>query len=153
MRKINREIVSAVIISKDNKIYFAKYTRPGGVYADCWHIPGGGIEEGEDQITALKREITEETGINITNAKIKFIDGEEFGDSEKTLRDTGETVLCHMHFNDYQINIDLDADKIEMNPTDDEFSEQKWVNFDDIKNLNITPPSINLFKKMGILKD
>lgn len=153
MREINREIVSAVIISKDNKIYFARRTHPDGVYPDCWHIPGGGIEEGEDQITALKREIMEEAGIDTANSTIKFVDGEEHGEAEKTLRDTGEKVLCHMHFNDYQVNVDLDADKIKMNPTDDEFSESKWVNFDDIKKLNIVPPSIKLFKKMGILKD
>jgi len=153
MREINREIVSAVLISKDNKIFVAKYSQPGGVYPDCWHIPGGGIEDGEGQITALKREIMEEVGLDIQNCNIELIDNEEYGDSEKILRPTREKVICHMHFNDYKVDINLNADEIKIHFTDDEFNEFQWVKITDVKNLNITPPSIKLFKKMGYIKD
>lgn len=43
-----------------------KDVNKGGVYTDCWHIPGGGIEEGEDKNSALMREVKEETGIDIS---------------------------------------------------------------------------------------
>ena len=47
MREINRDIVSAIMLSKDKRIFLAKKNpNKGGVYIDCWHIPGGGIEEG-----------------------------------------------------------------------------------------------------------
>ena len=36
-----------------------KDPQKGGVYADCWHIPCGVIDDGENKITALKREILE----------------------------------------------------------------------------------------------
>jgi len=42
MRTINRDIVSAVILSKDFKILLGKKDpSKGGVYASSWHIPGG----------------------------------------------------------------------------------------------------------------
>jgi len=44
MRQQDRTIVSAVLISRDKKILLGK-VREGGVYPDCWHIPGGGIDE------------------------------------------------------------------------------------------------------------
>lgn len=48
MRKINRIIVAALIFSKDGKLLMGtKDPRRGGVYSDCWHLPGGGVEEGE----------------------------------------------------------------------------------------------------------
>ena len=52
MNEICRDIVSALIWSKDEKLFLGrKHPEKGGVYADCWHIPGGGIDEGEDKET------------------------------------------------------------------------------------------------------
>jgi len=57
MKTIRRIIVSALIFSKDNKILMGKKNlNGGGVYVDCWHLPGGGINENEDKIEALIRE-------------------------------------------------------------------------------------------------
>ncbi len=91
MKTINRDIVSALIYSLDNKILMGKKDpNKGGVYIDCWHIPGGGLDENEDMVEALKREIFEETGIIIKDAKL--IDDIGKGVSEKILEDTKEKV-------------------------------------------------------------
>jgi hypothetical protein len=42
MREIERTIVSALIFSQDGKLLMGKKDpAKGGVYPDCWHIPGG----------------------------------------------------------------------------------------------------------------
>lgn len=56
--------VVAAIIQKDEK-YFATQ-RGYGEFEGLWEFPGGKIEPGESHETALKREIEEELGIDIS---------------------------------------------------------------------------------------
>lgn len=63
--RFKRPSVRAVIIS-DKKlamVYSKKY--------DYYKFPGGGIESNEDHITALKREVLEETGLTILDSSVK----------------------------------------------------------------------------------
>ena len=47
------------IIEHDGKFFLVRNV----VSPDFWCLPGGGIEEGEDILTAISRELIEETGI------------------------------------------------------------------------------------------
>ena len=153
MRKITRDIVSALIFSKDGKLFQGKKDlNLGGVYSDCWHIPGGGIDEGEDKAKALIREIKEEVGIDIYPYEISLVDDQGFGESEKTLKDSGEKVLCKMIFNVYQVVIDdKNSDKIKIT-LDDDLVEYQWTDLSKLSAIKLTPPSAELFKRLGYLK-
>lgn len=146
MREINREIVSALIFSSDNKLLMGKKDpNKGGVYSDCWHIPGGGVNQNEEMEDALQREVLEETGL--VAEKIKLVDNIGRGDSEKTLKDTGEKVLCHMKFNVYRVDLDQKAEDIQLVPSDD-LIELKWFSESELKDIKLTPPSEELFKRI-----
>ncbi len=152
MKTINREIVSALIFSKDGKLFQGtKDPNGGGVYLDCWHIPGGGVDEGETKEQALIREIKEETGIDITPYKIELVDDAGGGEHETFWRPLGETVLCKMKFNVYRVEIaDKLASEIEIILNDD-LATHEWVDMADLKNRKNTPPSMILFKKLGYI--
>ena len=148
MRTIKREIVSALIFSKDGKLLMGKKDpAKGGVYAECWHLPGGGIDEGENKEQALVREVKEETNLDIGSLKQELVDDTAWGQSEKVLKDTGEKVLCNMHFNVYKVNLSSDSLNIELQPTDD-LVELKWIGMDELKKVKLTPPSEKLFSKI-----
>ena len=66
MRHVN---VVAGIVIKDGLILCAK-RKPGGETGGQYEFPGGKIEEGEDQISALIRELKEE--LNLSVADIAF---------------------------------------------------------------------------------
>lgn len=152
MRTIQRQIVSALIYSKEGKLLMGKKDpKLGGVYIDCWHIPGGGIEENEDKIQALIREVKEEVGIDILPYKIELADDKDFGTSEKTLPD-GEKVLVEMHFNVYKIAIsDKNSEEISVVLSDD-LAEYNWFTIPELSTIKPTPPSVRLFEKLGYIK-
>ena len=57
--------VGIIVLNKQNKIFVGKRKDNPG---NKWQMPQGGVDEGEDYITAMKRELKEETGIE--NIKI-----------------------------------------------------------------------------------
>lgn len=153
MKKIHRDIVSALIFSSDEKLFMGmKDPQGGGVYFDCWHIPGGGIDEGEDKKQALIREIKEETGLNISNCKIELVDDKGKGVSTRKLKDSGEIAECEMTFYVYRVDIDEDSEQIVICLNDD-LVQYEWVDINDLHKYKLTPPSIKLFKKLGYIEN
>jgi 8-oxo-dGTP pyrophosphatase MutT (NUDIX family) len=150
LREIEREIVSALIFSRDGKLLMGKKDpSKGGVYANAWHIPGGGSDN--DLLEeALIREVKEETGLDIQPEQIQLVDDSGRGSTEKTLKDTRERVWCNMRFNVFKVELQKESDKLMLNPTDD-LVELKWLNIEEIKDYELTPPSVELFKRLGYL--
>jgi ADP-ribose pyrophosphatase YjhB (NUDIX family) len=54
---------SAIVVDDDGRVLLAR--RAGDVGEGMWDIPGGFVEEGEDGVEALRRELQEETGVEI----------------------------------------------------------------------------------------
>ena len=57
--------VGIIVLNKKNEVFVGKRKDNPG---DKWQMPQGGVDKGEDYITAMKRELKEETGIE--NIKI-----------------------------------------------------------------------------------
>ena len=50
--------VRAIVIGRDRNVLLVRHR-----YQDGWHTPGGGVKPCESPISALKRELREETGL------------------------------------------------------------------------------------------
>jgi ADP-ribose pyrophosphatase YjhB (NUDIX family) len=63
-------VVVGAILVKDDKILLVREIRRGGLDHGKWSHPAGWIEVGEDPITAVKREVQEESGYDFTPTNV-----------------------------------------------------------------------------------
>jgi 8-oxo-dGTP diphosphatase len=149
MRTVSRDIVGAFIFSNDRHLLIGKNAK-GGVYDNVWVAPGGGIEAGESMLEALKREMLEEVGIDISTADISPINLHLSGEAEKTLRDTGEKVWVKMKFNNFKVVIDKPAKEIPIKLEDD-LGEARWCKISELSSFTFSPSVQEILEFLGHL--
>ncbi|MFA6414724.1 MAG: NUDIX hydrolase [Candidatus Paceibacterota bacterium] len=103
-----------VIIKKDGKVLFGK--RRGAHGEGTWSLPGGHLEFGETLETCARREVEEETGIEIKNIKSATFTNDIFEKEQK-------------HYITAYVTADYSAGEVKiMEP--DKCDEWRWVNWD-----------------------
>lgn len=117
------------ICVRDGKLFCVKNTayiteKP----SEFWCTPGGGVDDGEDLVTALKREITEELDISAKVGKLLYI--QEYYD--KRLKQ------IYLEFF-YHIENDQDFDDIDLSKTSHGQAEIADFGFIDAKNEYVLP--------------
>lgn len=63
-------IVHTIIYNDKREVLIIKRASHRNVYPNLWDIPGGTLEDGEDPVVGARREILEETGLQIDNPNI-----------------------------------------------------------------------------------
>jgi nucleoside triphosphatase len=122
--------VGALVFNLDGKIFLMKSHKMKGRFT----VPGGHIELGERIEDALKREIKEETGLNIF--EIKFICVQEF------IFDNAFWKKKHFIFLDYICK--TDSSKVELNS---ESQEYIWSTLEEALNLPTEPYTRRLIEE------
>lgn len=112
--------VGAVIFNPDNKILLCKSHKWNNKYV----IPGGHIELGEKMEDALRREILEETGLEIYDLKLISLKESVYSDTFHEDK--------HFIFIDYQCK--TDSSEVRLN---EEAEEYRWVGLSEIDNYEL----------------
>lgn len=149
MRTIQRDIAGAILLSNDDHILLCK-SYQGGAYADFWIIPGGGIDEGETSRDAAIRETFEEVGIDVSGYDITKLQHDATDTRQKTLRETGETVLVEMVFHTFVVAIPKPAAEIATQHGDD-IIEAAWHPLATLGGLSIPPTTLAALHEAHLL--
>ena len=153
-----RVIVSAIICD-GNRILLGKKAKGRPPYPDVWHTLGGGVNDAKkamdlhennlyDDIyfyNELKREIKEEANIDIKN--IKNICPEFRSKPREAITKNKFNIDTHYIFLEYLCDLDNGLAK----PSDD-IAELIWIEKENLKSLELTPPSKEMYNELGWLK-
>lgn len=120
--------VAVGIIRKNNEILIAKRP-PGKPYSGYWEFPGGKIEPNETVEAALKRELHEELGIEISASQVLF---------EHTHSYPDKTVLLKIHLIDHFLG----------DPYGKEGQVLRWVNYPALLKLKLLEGNLSILAKL-----
>ena len=126
------KISIACIALLNGKILVA-HRNPTGQMGGRWEFPGGKVEPGETDKEAVVREIKEEFGITVTV-------GEKI--TEASFIHNEEKVLLHAY------RIFVPHDGIEKKYLLTEHTEYKWIQIEDVINLNFVDSDLLLYPKV-----
>lgn len=118
-------IVHCVIFNNKKEILILKRSSEEDVFPDLWDIPGGTLEDGEDPEVGVKREIKEETGLDIKEMSLFY--------SMSNIDTTKNKQFIRLEF----IAQYDEVGTVILNPK--EHQEYQWVSLSDFKNFDCVP--------------
>ena len=137
-----RIIVVGIIQNSRDEYLICKKPITRGVFPGQWALPGGGIEEGEHMIDALRREMREEVGIEIEAIKpLFFKDGQHL-----KLFPNGHSTDIYMIF----LLFSCRACSVDVR-LGDEFEEFAWVKRSSLQDYDLNEQTRDTFKQLGAL--
>ena len=122
--------VGAIVIRDDTLLMVRRGREPN---QGLWSIPGGRVEPGEYLSDAIRREVKEETGLDV-----------EIGALVGILEVPGDD---HYVILDYSATASATDEPV---PGDDA-DEVKWVPLDDVSSLDCTPRFVETLTAWGVL--
>ena len=112
----------------------------GAASAGRWLLPGGGVNHGEDPEDTVRREVEEETGLDVRVAGL-------VGVLDRVTRDADGRVRYHWVLVDYlaypQSNDTITAGS--------DAAEVRWVTIDEVERLPITEGLADMIKRAAAL--
>jgi ADP-ribose pyrophosphatase YjhB (NUDIX family) len=129
MTDLPQVAVGAVVV-RDNSLLMVKRAQEPA--RGLWSIPGGRLQRGEYLTDAVRREVKEETGLDV-----------EVGDLLGLFEVVGDP---HYVILDYLASAPDGSEP----SADDDVSEVRWVPLDEIANLECTPRLVETLKGWGL---
>ena len=123
--------VGAIVIDDGKLLMIRRAADPG---RNLWTIPGGRVENGELLAQALRREVQEETGLEVVP-----------GDLVGILEVPGDP-----HYVILDFYADVNGGR-ELVPQQDEVADARWVSLAEVPELECTPRFLETMRGWGVL--
>ncbi len=125
------QIAVGAIVVRDGKLLMVRRATPPA--EGLWTVPGGRVEKGEYLADALRREVCEETGIDVEVGQLLGI--------LEVLGDPHFVILDHL------ATTTTSDDPV----AGDDAAEVRWVALDAVKHLRCTPRFVETLTSWGVL--
>jgi len=138
----SRVIAVGLVQDRQGRVLLCKMPPDRGVFPSQWGLPGGGLEPGERMEAALRRELREELGIEITSIRPLFFSD---GQYHKTFPGGAQREI-YMIFLIFACQ--LAGGEILLGP---EFSEFAWVDPADLGGYDLNSATRETLLQAGLL--
>lgn len=136
-----RVIVVGLVRNGRDELLLCRMSDDRGVFPGKWGLTGGGVEPGERMTDALRRELREEVGLEVTDVRPAFF---KDGDYEKTFPD-GSRRRVYMIF--LLFHCRAVGEEVTLN---DEFAEHAWVPDERLFEYDLNPETRSTLEQLGI---
>lgn len=136
-QKLPTRYIAAALIQNGDSYLFIKQNKEGGAYPDSLHLPGGGIDEGENPEEAIRREIQEEVGLDVGHVERIDFDWDVVDYKGKP------TLLVFFRF----LATYIGGEAV---PQSDA-KEILWLTKNEILKFHHNPPSLRFLKRLGLI--
>ena len=116
--------VGAIVLNKSNKVFVGKRKDNPGKY---WQMPQGGVNEGENYIGAMKRELFEETSIKSIEILKEINEWTEYELPEYLLGKIWRGKYRGQKQKWFVVRFLGKEEEINLNTNQPEFIEWKWI--------------------------
>jgi len=136
-----RIVAVAIVRNGAGDFLLCKMPATRGVFPGQWGLPGGGVEPGESVQEALHREVREEVGLEILDARPLFFKERR---AEKLFAD-GERRMLHMVFLVYECR--AAQGDLRLN---EEFEAADWVAPARLRAYDLNIETLDTFDRLGL---
>ncbi|MBI4099725.1 NUDIX domain-containing protein [Candidatus Microgenomates bacterium] len=134
MKKIVPRIILAGIVFLDGKILIIQRSKEDDVFPELWEVPSGKREPLESSTSALKREVKEETGLDIE--PVMPTDVFEFQvEKPDEIRDATQISFIVKPIGSTEVKLSS------------EHQNYAWINQDGLENYNLSKETKNILQK------
>lgn len=129
------------VIVRDSSVLLSRLSEASPVFAPgAWHLPGGGLDPGEQPGDALSRELQEEAGLDVTGSRLMDV----------------RSYSAHRNGTDWHVVGLLHA--AEVGPGDPVITEVggsadaiRWVPIEEIGDLALSPPTADGLRMVELI--
>ena len=113
-------VVTVLTVDQTGRVLLTRRAPTKGMYPSYWEITGGSGVAGEDSLTAARRELFEETGIDVSEEELTLLG---------TLREPSAFMDC------YLCRLDAAGEDISVTLQEGETVDDQWVSLYELENM------------------